>query len=138
MRASYRARDLAMEMVAVNMPGTDREHPNRRRKLRLPVQTPRLDRPKRSSKRSGANAKRRPAPGRAKRPDRWRRSLRAAMRRGGGNTLATWNRALALTFKGGLLTTKVNMDKEHVKGAAQQSAGDIKNARRKAADSIKR
>jgi hypothetical protein len=61
--------------------------------------------------------------------------LRAAMRRGGGNTLATWNRAVALTFKGGLLTTKVNMDKEHVKGAAQQSAGDIKNARRKAADS---
>jgi hypothetical protein len=86
-----------MEMVAVNMPGTDREHPNRRRKLRLPVQTPRLDRPKRSSKRSGANAKRRPAPGRA-----------------------------------------VNMDKEHVKGAARQSAGDIKDARRKAADSIKR
>lgn len=128
-----------MEMVAVNMPGTDREHPNRRRKLRLlRKHYSQLDRPKRSSKRSGANAKRRPAPGRAKRPDRWRRSLRAAMRRGGGNTLATWNRAVALTFKGGLLTTKVNMDKEHVKGAAQQSAGDIKNARRKAADSIKR
>ena len=75
---AYRAGDFAMEMFEFNMPGTDREHPNRRRKLRLPVQTPRLDRPKRSSKRSGANAKRRPAPGRA-----------------------------------------VNMDKEHVKGAAR-------------------
>ena len=29
---------LAMETVAVNMPGTDKEHPNWRRNLRLPVQ----------------------------------------------------------------------------------------------------
>jgi hypothetical protein len=36
---AYRAGDFAMEMFEVNMPGTDREHPNRRRKLRLPVQT---------------------------------------------------------------------------------------------------
>ena len=39
MRAGVQADDLAMETVAVNMPGTDKEHPNRRRKLRLPVQT---------------------------------------------------------------------------------------------------
>lgn len=34
-----RADNLAKETVAVNMSGTGKEHPNRRRKLRLPRQT---------------------------------------------------------------------------------------------------
>lgn len=54
-----RADNFAKETVAVNMPGTGKEHPNRRRKLRLPLQT--LFRawtgPCDFSKSSGANAK---------------------------------------------------------------------------------
>lgn len=37
--ALVQADDLAMETVAVNLPGTDMERPNWRRKLRVPVQT---------------------------------------------------------------------------------------------------
>lgn len=36
--ALVQADDLAMEKVAVNLPGTDKERPNWRRKIRLPVQ----------------------------------------------------------------------------------------------------
>ena len=37
--ALVQADDLAMETVAVNLPGTDKERPNWRRKLRVAVQT---------------------------------------------------------------------------------------------------
>jgi glycogen operon protein len=36
--ALVQADDLAMETVAINLPGTDKERPNWRRKLRVPVQ----------------------------------------------------------------------------------------------------
>ncbi len=56
--------------------------------------------------------------------------MRAAMRTCGGNTQTPWNHGIALTFNGGLLTTKRNsgMDKEHVKGAAQKAKGAVKDA----------
>ena len=37
--ALVQADDLAMETIAINLPGTDKERPNWRRKLRVPVQT---------------------------------------------------------------------------------------------------
>ena len=36
--ALVQADDLAMETAAINLPGTDKERPNWRRKLRVPVQ----------------------------------------------------------------------------------------------------
>jgi 4-alpha-glucanotransferase len=37
--ALVQADDLAIETLAVNLPGTDKERPNWRRKLRVPVQS---------------------------------------------------------------------------------------------------
>ncbi|MGB6326013.1 MAG: hypothetical protein WBG11_09630 [Methylocella sp.] len=56
--ALAQADDLAMETVAVNMPGTGKDRPNwRPSSACLCKLYSRLDRPRRSPKRSGATAK---------------------------------------------------------------------------------
>ncbi|MDQ6702176.1 MAG: hypothetical protein M3Z96_03225 [Pseudomonadota bacterium] len=68
-----KADDLAMETVAVNMPGTGKERPNWRRKLRVPVQTLfALGSAQAVLEEVRRKAKGRPAPGKSKLPDRWR------------------------------------------------------------------